>query len=1173
MPTIDQLAPATACSDTDEMLASQNGAAVKVTRAQVVAGLQPALAIPAGTILGRASSGVGAPEALSVGANLVINGGTLSATTAYTVSTLPPGTAPEAGDLVAMGQGGINTAVPYSQFTAGIFAVPGLNASQMLVTPTGASVSQKLADFAASALPTTGGTMTGALMLAANPVTALQAAPKQYVDENVAAALPVAGGTMRGALTLAADPVASLQAATKDYVDSQAAAALPRTGGTMTGALALAADPVASSQAATKHYVDTQVQAALPIAGGVMSGMLTLAANPTTALQAVPKQYADALAATALPVAGGTMAGPLTLAADPTASLQAATKEYVDAQVVTALPKAGGTMTGLLALAGDPVASSQAATKHYVDGQILTALPIAGGTMTGALTLSANPATALQAAPKQYVDAQVASVTSALPSAPLVGASGGKFTSVTLPSGGGLTLNGSSLSITPNGVDFSGGNVTPSDTGTATTLAAAIGARLSRTGDASASTVIATGGTIARTLAARFADEFNAKNYGAKGDGVTDDTSAIERWLTAASSIGGTAYAPSGNYILSSSLIQTIAGVSVNIRGDGPGNTKFTFTGATNGVMITLSRTSGAWGAVRISDITIVRNPTSPAQANTGLSIVADPTAGIQYFGNTGISDVNLDINGTAAWLTGVRLQSLVNCELRNVRITGPVPAAAGSDAAISVGGTASMFSSSVMITDCILEGYSNGLSVGNYVQGVLVENSTILANYYNIYWAGALPPVAYPATAATTAGNPLQVGTVTAALLNVGMLVNGANIAPQSVIASINTATGSVVLNPPTSGTVTSGQTITFQAPTGCEELNVSNCTFSAAICDIYLQYVSLSTITGSTLIRFLPNPSTPLSSTWAGIGLQDGNNNIVSGNTILGSFQNNETGIYNSTQAAGLTKVPNSIIGNTVSSLSGAGIVLGGIGPSLTGGLVANTTVIGNVTEGVSAGVVSNIENANTIFGNQYNDNPPDITTSTRTGAFYFNYGNFTFGNNNTSNLQISLNSSGGGGNINFQQAGLDNWLLGGNPSSFGIARYVTPGALTDIPFSIDNATGSVALLHNLTIGGTFIRTAMASSTPSSGIVVGIPPGISDYRILGSATLPSLTVELPASPANGLAIRVSSQIAITTLTVRDQNGGTGYVQAAPVTLAAGGGFSAQWNSAASAWWCSVGS
>jgi hypothetical protein len=74
MPTLDQLAPAIAVSDTDEMLISQNGICVKATRAQVIAGLQTELSVPSGSLTGRSSAGTGGPESITVGANLTLAG-------------------------------------------------------------------------------------------------------------------------------------------------------------------------------------------------------------------------------------------------------------------------------------------------------------------------------------------------------------------------------------------------------------------------------------------------------------------------------------------------------------------------------------------------------------------------------------------------------------------------------------------------------------------------------------------------------------------------------------------------------------------------------------------------------------------------------------------------------------------------------------------------------------------------------------------------------------------------------------------------------------------------------------------------------------------------------------------------------------------------------------------
>jgi hypothetical protein len=72
----------------------------------------------------------------------------------------------------------------------------------------------------ATTLPLSGGAITGPLTLAAVPVAAMQAAPKQYVDGQVATTLPISGGTLTGPLTLAGAPAIPLSAATKQYVDS-----------------------------------------------------------------------------------------------------------------------------------------------------------------------------------------------------------------------------------------------------------------------------------------------------------------------------------------------------------------------------------------------------------------------------------------------------------------------------------------------------------------------------------------------------------------------------------------------------------------------------------------------------------------------------------------------------------------------------------------------------------------------------------------------------------------------------------------------------------------------------------------------------------------------------------------------------------------------------------------
>ena len=400
MPTIDELSPAISVSDTDELMISQAGVARKATRAQILAGVQDQLVLSPGSLLGRVDTGIGGPEVISVGKNLILNGKTLSAVaTPFFVNALPAGNVPGTGDLVSVSQGGTNVAVTYEQFIRGIPEVANVDLSQALVTPAGAGTSQTLANIAASMVSNSGGSLSGSLYLSADPSAPLQAATKAYVDNSAAKGIALTGASLSGPLFLSGPPVQPLQSATKSYVDSVGASVLSISGGSLTGSLLLAGDPVIPLQSVTKRYADLKVSKS----GDTMAGLLSLASDPTAPLQAATKNYVDATALSYLPKAGGTLTGPLALAADPTLNAQAATKQYVDAR----LYRRGDTLSGPLVLAADPSTPQQAATKNYVDRQVSQSVLQTGSSLTGALLLASDPAVPLQAATKQYVDLRV----------------------------------------------------------------------------------------------------------------------------------------------------------------------------------------------------------------------------------------------------------------------------------------------------------------------------------------------------------------------------------------------------------------------------------------------------------------------------------------------------------------------------------------------------------------------------------------------------------------------------------------------------------------------------------------------------------------------------------------------------------------------------------------------
>jgi len=69
-------------------------------------------------------------------------------------------------------------------------------------------------------------------------------------------------------------------------------------------------------------------------------------------------------------------------------------------------------------------------------------------------------------------------------------------------------------------------------------------------------TATATGSTTARTLANRFADTVNVKDFGAIGNGVANDTAALQAAINFASTNGGgTVFFPFGTYLVSAAII------------------------------------------------------------------------------------------------------------------------------------------------------------------------------------------------------------------------------------------------------------------------------------------------------------------------------------------------------------------------------------------------------------------------------------------------------------------------------------------------------------------------------------------------------------------------------------------------------------------------------------------
>jgi hypothetical protein len=143
--------------------------------------------------------------------------------------------------------------------------------------------------------------------------------------------------------------------------------------------------------------------------------------------------------------------------------------------------------------------------------------------------------------------------------------------------------------------------------------------------------------TAARPLADRFRDAVNVKDFGAVGDGVADDTAALQAAINAAT---GLVYIPKGVYLTSQELNVDKEGISV--VGDGCGDKLFTGNG-----MASVIKASSATGSVirfrrigcRLENIVIDSTParrdaardTGSTTYNAGVRFEASDLSGLTH--------------------------------------------------------------------------------------------------------------------------------------------------------------------------------------------------------------------------------------------------------------------------------------------------------------------------------------------------------------------------------------------------------------------------------------------------------------------------------------------------------------------------------------------------------------
>ena len=166
-------------------------------------------------------------------------------------------------------------------------------------------------------------------------------------------------------------------------------------------------------------------------------------------------------------------------------------------------------------------------------------------------------------------------------------------------------------------------------------------------------------GATARTSQAKMRETVSVKDFGAVGDGVTDDTAAINAALTASRNVKF----PAGNYIVSTGITMT---TSHSLLGDGMDRT--TITGSGNMDVIYFNAASSSDHGFVIRDMTIT-NSTAVASQSSGSGIRMN-NAYVWRIDNVKVSGCFNGITTTLSGLSTITKFFTVNCKTSAVSFT-----------------------------------------------------------------------------------------------------------------------------------------------------------------------------------------------------------------------------------------------------------------------------------------------------------------------------------------------------------------------------------------------------------------------------------------------------------------------------------------------------------------------
>jgi hypothetical protein len=238
-----------------------------------------------------------------------------------------------------------------------------------------------------------------------------------------------------------------------------------------------------------------------------------------------------------------------------------------------------------------------------------------------------------------------------------------------------------------------------------------------------------------RTVFSKLDDFVTVLDFGAMGDGITDDTPAIQRAIDQLflntdkgyEASRRSLYFPAGKYIVTATIF--IPPYS-NIIGDGPEKTKLELTTSTSGIMQFCDSTSvgnGGTYTVFVSGSSNVSSLGKPRNINI---------KGISFHYGTGTS--------TTSAVPLLRADCVEDSTIDNCKFSGyhnfNLPSSSNY-VGIELRGQGPIISKNIKIENCIFDQVKFGLKSDYDIENIIIEKNRFENLYQGIVWAGTIAP------------------------------------------------------------------------------------------------------------------------------------------------------------------------------------------------------------------------------------------------------------------------------------------------------------------------------------------------------------------------------------------------------------------------------------------------